>query len=155
MQWFFRLFGIGLILGGILLLLRISGLFSPENTSVTGVITGSQSVSTGRGGSLTTLVAPVIMFKTKDGSSITVTDTTSDMGYYHVGQQVPVLYNASNPQDARISSFVFLSSYSLAVVALIGFGVLFLLAGRTPKHSKVRVARRRRPKQRTLLHHPT
>ena len=153
MQWLFRLFGIGLLLGRLILFLRISGIFSPENTSATGVVIGSQSVPTGRGGSLTAIIAPVIMFNTSDGSSITVTDSTSDMGYYHVGQQVPLLYNPSNPKDARINVFSPLSSSGLASVGLLGLGILFLLAGRTPNHSKVRSARRRRHEQRTPIHH--
>lgn len=139
MKWFLRVFGIILIISGIALILRISGIFSPEKVAVAGTVTGSTAIKTGaREGSF----APVLKFKTKEGKDIETTDETSDMGSYQKGQHVNVLYNANNPQDARINSFAPFSTYTLGLSSLIIIGILFLLGARSVERPKIRYGRR-------------
>jgi hypothetical protein len=72
--------------------------------------------------------APVISFENLDGETITV---TSDVGYgehfaYTNGDEVPLLYLASDPQSARIRSIFELIGLP---VVLAGFGFVFWIVG--------------------------
>jgi hypothetical protein len=72
--------------------------------------------------------APVFTFQTADGEAVEV---VSDVGYgehfaYSQGDEVPLLYLASDPQSARIRSIFELIGLP---VVLAGFGFVFWVVG--------------------------
>ena len=67
---------------------------------------------------------PTFQFRTADEKTITKTDSVE--GDYQVNQQVPVAYDPSDPQGARISSFML---FWFLPTLLGGLGALFFLMG--------------------------
>jgi len=73
------------------------------------------------------LYRPVVRFKTETGRTIRfVASVASRPMPYQVGEQVAVIYNPDNPQEAQINRFLYLWFY---VVMLIFFGVFTLAMG--------------------------
>ncbi len=70
---------------------------------------------------------PVVRYQTANGQTVTFRSRTGTQpSPYHVGQQVPVLYNPADPRDARINTFVMTG---LLPGCLVAFGAFFFVLG--------------------------
>lgn len=73
--------------------------------------------------------APFVRFKTKDNRTVTFLsklDVNVDLFKYRIGQEVEVIYNKNNPNEAEINSFW---EKNAAQVYLGALGIFLLLLG--------------------------
>ncbi len=71
--------------------------------------------------------SPVVQFTSQNGQTIEFVGSSSYPPRYSEGQKVEVLYQPTNPQDARISSKD--SSDSILLIIFTGIGGVFILIG--------------------------
>lgn len=132
----FSIVGIGLLAGACLMAVNARNLLADASFAEGEVVdlrqsrsvSGMRGVSQRRSESSDSIsYHPVISFRAADGSMITFSSPigSNPPGYY-IGETVEVLYHSSNPQKARINSFVSLWAGPLL---LGGLGLVFFIIG--------------------------
>jgi hypothetical protein len=109
--------------------------FIQRSQTATGIVTALVPVTSRDSDSKqTTDYAPVFSFRTENGQTYTVTSSTSsNPPSFAVNEDVTVLYDPADPQQARIDSFVQLWLVpvilgSIGIISfIVGFGFVFLL----------------------------
>ena len=98
--------------------------------TVTDVKTRTSTSHTGDGPRLRTYRYPVVRFQTRDGRTVEVESETETSGFSQKpGEQVEVLYDPLNPEEARIKTFMMLwfapLIFTVVGFSLFAFGSLF------------------------------
>jgi hypothetical protein len=126
LQWVFLLIGAGLLVGAGLVASRTQS-FLAGAESAPGKVVGMRPHRSDRG----TTYAPVVEFQPASGARQTFEESTSTSPpAYRLGEAVEVLYDPSDPTDARLRGLFSLWGGSLilggigAVFALVGGGML-------------------------------
>jgi hypothetical protein len=122
------LIAVGLLIGAAVVYVR-QGRKSAERVSAQGIVVGLQRRVTKPGSA--GVHCPVVEFRLPDGQTIRFESAFGTMPASHkVGQNVTVLYNPANPQDAEVSSALsrYLFPGTLAFMGTIALclGVSFL-----------------------------
>jgi hypothetical protein len=74
-----------------------------------------------------TTYTPIVTFTAQSGEAIHFTSrVSSNQPRFHVGQEVPVVYDPHHPQHASMPSFIV---FWFAALLFGGFGLLFIMAG--------------------------
>jgi hypothetical protein len=114
--------GIGVLIGGIVAIVKRRRQIA-NSLSATGVVSAF-ATEMGRRGNL---YYPLVRFKVASGQPMSFqSGVGSSPAGYSVGQQVKVLYDAGNPQQAEIDS---MSSQWFVPGCMITMGVMFTIVG--------------------------
>jgi hypothetical protein len=100
--------------------------FAPDSVRTTGEVVSQQEVRSDDG----VRYRPRVRFRTEDGSIVTITGQLATGSPRHaVGTQVPVVYAAAKPTEARLATFTdnWLGASIAAAVGLVGLVGGFLV----------------------------
>lgn len=118
----FFVIGIGILIGGIVSILKKRRQIA-NSLSADGLVTAF-ATEMGRSGYL---YYPLVQFKIPSGHTISFQSSVgSSPAGYSVGQQVKVLYDPRNPQEAEIDN---LSSLWLVPGCMLAMGLAFTIGG--------------------------
>jgi hypothetical protein len=118
----FFVIGIVVLIGGIISVVKQRRQMA-DSLSAVGLITGL-ATEMGKSGHL---YYPLVQFKTASGQALSFQSAVgSSPAGYSVGQQVKVLYDSRNPQQAEIDSMV---SQWFVPGCMLAMGLMFTLGG--------------------------
>ena len=118
----FFVIGVGVLIGGVVSVLKTRSRIA-NSLSADGLVTGF-ATGMGRSGHL---YYPLVQFKIPSGQTISFQSSVgSSRPGYSVGQQVKVLYDARNPQQAEIDDA---SSLWLVPGCMLAMGLVFTVLG--------------------------